>query len=182
MAFMAFMAKSKKKPPDQGGFIMSVVALFNTEGLLHLGNIIQLLPGKQLDLSCHCLTIGRDESLFHHLRLTAHMTIGSRLAVDRITQLEPGFDEIRPHIEQFRDLFGDLAIGQLDLGRAIGIDVDAGGLCHADSIRNLHQHFVGNAGSYEVLGDMTGSISSGTVHLGRIFTAESAAAMAPLPP
>ena len=55
----------------------------------------------------------------------------------------------------------------------ISIDIDAHWLCHADSIRNLHQHFIANTGSHQVLGNMTCSISCRTVNFGGIFTAES---------
>ncbi len=110
------------------------------------------------------------------------MTIGGGFAVDGITQLQAGFDKIGTHIEQFRDLFSDLSVGQLHFGRAIGIDVDAGGLCYADSVGNLYQDLVGYTGRNQVLGDMAGSIGRGAVDLGGSFPLKAPPPCAPLPP
>src|SRR4029077_8307403 len=50
-------------------------------------------------------------------------------------------------------------------------------LSDTDGIGNLYKHFCGYTGSNEILSDMPGGISGTAIHFGRIFTAESTAAM-----
>jgi hypothetical protein len=49
--------------------------------------------------------------------------------------------------------------------------------CYTNGIRNLHQHFVANTGSYQVFSNVTGSIRSRTVYLAGIFSAEGTTAV-----
>src|SRR5689334_5364839 len=98
------------------------------------------------------------------------MTISSSFAIDRVTQFQACFDEVRTHVEYFRYLLSDLAITQLNLGSTISIYINTHWLGYTDSVRNLYQYFFADTGRYQVLGNMAGSISSRTVNLGRIFS------------
>ncbi len=64
-----------------------------------------------------------------------------------------------------------------DLAGAEGIDQHADRLGDADGIGELHFAALGQAGGHDVLGDVARHVGGGTVHLGRVLAAESAAAV-----
>ena len=80
--------------------------------------------------------------------------------------LEAEFPDYRkgPEVEKLRYLLCNLGIGET-LAGAIGIDEYAHGLSHAYCVCKLDKAFVGNAGSNEVLGDVTGGIGGAAVYL-----------------
>ena len=64
---------------------------------------------------------------------------------------------------------------------SVGVDEHAHRAGHADGIGQLDQDFIGYAGGYQVLGDVTGHVGGAAVHLGRVLAAEGSAAVRPLP-
>src|SRR3989338_10510515 len=75
----------------------------------------------------------------------------------------------------FLDQFRDFLVG--DLAGAVGGDPDAGGLRHADRVGDLDQAFAGQAGSNDILRDITSGVSGRAVYLGRVLAGERAAAV-----
>ena len=63
---------------------------------------------------------------------------------------------------------------------AVGIDEDADGLCHADSIAELHEHFVCHACCHHVLGDVASCVGCRAVHLRGVLAAEGTTAVCAL--
>ena len=60
---------------------------------------------------------------------------------------------------------------------AIGVHKHTHGFCHTDSIRQLHEHFVGYSSCHHVLGDVASSISRRAVYLRGVFSRESTTTM-----
>ena len=109
------------------------------------------------------------EGLLHDLVLPPHVAIGRRLEIHRLTELERPLDGVRTEVEQLFDLPGYLAIAHADMTLAVGIDIDADGLGHADGISELHQYLIADARGNHVLGNVACGISSRAVHLRRIL-------------
>ena len=149
------------------------------ECLFDLVDVIKLLPGKQLHLHDFFLPVGAHERLGDDFVLAAHVTVGRRFRIDRVSELQPRLDGVRAHVEQGGYLSGYLAVGVFHLSRSVGADVYTHGLGHPDGIGHLDQHLVGHAGSHQVLRDMACGISGRTVYLGRVLAAESASAVRP---
>src|SRR5579864_2580605 len=109
--------------------------------------------------------------------VASEVAVGGSLAVNRTTQLERLDDslgrqlEVRPH--QVRDNFG------IDLVRAKRFNQNAHRLSDADRVRELQLAAVSHSGSNNVFRDVTRHVSCGPINLGRIFAAESTAAMTP---
>ena len=104
------------------------------------------------------------------------MAIGGRLAINRTTQLQ-GFNnalggelEVLAH-QLFQFLLGDCT-------GAEGLNQDAHGFCHADSVSKLHLASFSQARGDYVLGDVARHVGCGAVNLCRVLTAEGAAAVA----
>ena len=66
----------------------------------------------------------------------------------------------------------DLAIGHLHFAGAVGVHVETDRLCHTDGIGHLHEHFITNTGSDQVLGHVAGSIRRTAVHFAGVLAAE----------
>ena len=64
------------------------------------------------------------------------------------------------------------------LARAKGAYLHTDGLCHADGISQRHFAFVRQTGRHQILSHIPGGVAGGAVHLGRVFAAERAAAVA----
>ena len=105
------------------------------------------------------------------------MTICCGFAVYRAAQFQTLLNEIRAHIKnRFNDL-ADLTVIQINLRSTIRVYVDTCGLCYADCIRYLYQHFVCKTRSNKVFRNMARSICSTAINLAWIFTAESTTAV-----
>src|SRR5579883_3347686 len=120
------------------------------------GNLVERFPGQ--------FNIGAPE-----------MAKGGGGLVDRAAQVEGLDDASRSQIEVFVDQANDLFIG--DLAGAEGIDKEGERAGHADRVGDLDLDAFGQAGGDHVLRDVAHSVSSGAVYFGRIFAAESAAAV-----
>ena len=64
------------------------------------------------------------------------------------------FDGGRTQVEDMLELFGDLAVGHIDIRLAVGFDKDAQGFGHADGVGELYEHFIAYACGYQVFGDV----------------------------
>src|SRR5699024_1477494 len=62
-------------------------------------------------------------------------------------------------------------------GGAEGLHHDGNRMGYANGISQLHFALLGHTGSHQILCHITGSIGSGTVHLGRVFAGESTTAV-----
>ena len=107
--------------------------------------------------------------------MTAKVAIGSSLAVNWTCQIQHGDDAVRTKVKVPADKLSDFFIR--NTAGAKSINKDRYRFRYADSIGQLNFTAVCNAGSYQVLGYITGCIGCGTVNLCRILTGESSAAM-----
>ena len=89
------------------------------------------------------------------------MAIGSRLAVNWTRQIQHGDDAVRTKVKVLADKLSDFFIR--NTAGAKSINKDRYRFCYADSIGQLNFTAVSNAGSYQVLGYITGCIGCGTV-------------------
>src|SRR5208282_432589 len=79
----------------------------------------------------------------------------------------------------------ELEVGAHQIWNQLGIDLlgsesihqDADGIGNTDRVGELHFAAVGEAGGYDVLGDVARHVGGRTIDLGRILAAESAAAV-----
>ena len=101
------------------------------------------------------------------------MTVSGYLAVDGTAKVEALDDRRRTKINKLRDLGFDL--GFRYVSSAKGINKNRYRLCYTDSVCNLNLALVGKSGFYNILGNVTGRITSGTVNLCGVFTRESTA-------
>ena len=108
--------------------------------------------------------------------IPAEVTVGGRLAVDRVAQVEVMDDRARAQVEDLADGFGDLLI--IHRAGAEGFHVDAERVRHADGVGQLDLAARGQPGGDHVLGHPARGIGRGAVHLRGILAAESAAAVA----
>src|SRR5271157_523819 len=105
----------------------------------------------------------------------AEMTVGRGLAIDRAAQVQRFDDGARRQLEMGADqIRNDCRINFL---RAKSLDQDADRIGHSDGVSELHFAAVGQARGNHVLRDMAGHVGGRAVDLGRIFSAESAAAV-----
>ena len=109
------------------------------------------------------------KGLLDDFRLTAHVSVGCRLAIHRLAQLQVALNGFRTQVEQLLDLPGNLAVAYIYLASVVGVDVDIHWMGHADGIADLYEHLVGNAGSHHVLGNVAGCVGCTTVYFGRIL-------------
>ena len=150
-----------------------VPMVLEAESLLNLINVVQFLPSEEFHRYLFITLVAADELLRHGAWFAAHVAVSGSLLIDRVAQLQTIFDSLWTEVEELVNLLGNFAIGQLHMATPIGVDVDADGASHADSITQLHQHLIGYTGCYQVFGDVTGGIGGRTVHLRRVFTRES---------
>ena len=97
-----------------------------------------------------------------------------------MTELQQTFDGFGPEVEELLDFFGDLAVGQVGFAASVGVYINAYGLCHADGVGQLHEHFIGNARRHHVFGDVASRVGRRTVYLRWVFARERAAAVGTL--
>ncbi len=114
------------------------------------------------------------------LRLAAHVPIGSSLLINGVAELQAVFDSFGTEIEQLVNLAGYLTVAHADMAATVSIHEDIDGTRHADGVAYLHQHLVRHTGSYQILGNVAGSICCAAVYLRRVFAGESAAAVGTL--
>ena len=115
--------------------------------------------------------------LGHYFRLTSHVPVSCRFAINRITELQPFFDSARTHIEYFIYLLGDFPIAHGYMAFPVCIDININRACYADCIRYLYQYFIRNTGSNQILSYMTGCVCGTAVYFAGVFTRESASTM-----
>ena len=84
------------------------------------------------------------------------------------------------HGENVGDAFGNDPIFDIDLARAIRIHIQPHRIGHADGISHLNQHLIAHASSHQILGNVTGGIGCGSIHLGWVFSTECAPAVGTL--
>ena len=107
------------------------------------------------------------------------MAVSRRRLVDWVLQVEFLDDGGRTQVEKLRNLGGNHRISfrcretlkqrTVRACRAMGVYEYADWLCHADCVGDLDEHFICDAGSYHILGNISGCIGSAPVHLGRVF-------------
>ena len=105
----------------------------------------------------------------------AEVAVRCGLAVDGAAQIEALDDALGGQREVLANQLGQL--GFADLAGAEGFDAHADRLGDADGVGKLDFGAIGEAGGDDVLGDIAGNVGSGAIDLGRIFAAESAAAV-----
>ena len=103
------------------------------------------------------------------------MTVSSHLLIDGLTQLQLLDHGSGAHIEVLANDVSQLNVAQL--AGAEGVHQNGHRLCHADGVGQLQLALVSQTGGNQILGDVTGVVSAGAVHLGGILTGESAAAV-----
>ena len=108
------------------------------------------------------------------------MSVSSSLLVDGIAQLETFLYGIGGEREHLPDALGYLAVRKLHMTASVSIDIHTHRFCHTDGITQLYQHLISYSCCHHVLGNMTCSIGSRTVHLGRVLAAECSSAMGTL--
>ena len=138
---------------------------------------VKFLPSEELDLNLLGLVIEGLKLLDLELIFASHVTIGSSLGVNGIEQLQVANDGRGTQVKQVLEDSGNLHVALVHMAGAIGVDIEAHRLGNADGIGHLDECLVGNAGSYDILRDMTAGIGSATVHLTGILAAEGAAAV-----
>src|SRR5262245_54276822 len=104
------------------------------------------------------------------------MPVRRGLPVDRPAQLQRLNNPLGRELEVFaHQLFQFLFA---DPAGAEGVHQDADRLGYSDGVGQLDFAAVGQAGSHNVFGDVTGHVAGRTVNFGRVFAAECAAAVA----
>lgn len=109
---------------------------------------------------------------------TAKVSVLGSLFIDGALESEFSDQTTRSQVEVSQDDILQVFIGESVLNGAHGVDINRNGLGHADTISHFDSSAVAEAVLHEGLGHPTHSISSGTVHLGRVLSGESTATMA----
>ena len=102
--------------------------------------------------------------------------------IDGVAQFQAVFYCLGAKVEQLVNLTGNLTVAHIDVAAAISIYENIDGACHTDGVTYLHQHFVGNAGSYQILGNVAGCIAALRSTLEGSFPEKAPPPWAPLPP
>ena len=154
-----------------------------TEGRFQFVHQVELLPTEKLDIlvGLAVFLVGVFVLVMHFHgaseRLATEVTVGSRLLEDGVGEAETLHDEVGAQVDHVLHLEGDLGIAHLDVRRAVGVDVEAHRLGHADGVGDLNQGLVADAGGHEVLGDVAGGIGCRAVHLRAVLAREGTAAV-----
>jgi len=96
------------------------------------------------------------------------MAVGRGQLVDGAPKVERLHDAVWSEVEHLGHRLGDLVLGYH--GRALGVHHDRDRVNDADRIGDLHLHLLGQAGSDDVLGDVSAHVSCRTVDLGGVLT------------
>lgn len=107
-------------------YYMKRVPFLKGELFLHLVDVVEFLPSEELDSLGVGASIDEDGDLAN-LGLATEVSIGSCRLVDGVLQLKTLDDGVGSHIENLEDLLGNLAIGETDVARAIGVDIQSTG-------------------------------------------------------
>ena len=113
----------------------------------------------------------------HHLRRSAHVSVGGCFGVDGLAQFQAFLNGKWREREQIEQLFRDFGIAFFHFACAIGVHEKVHRFRLADSITDLHQHFIGNAGCHGIFSNVACGIGSAAVHLAGVLARESAAAV-----
>src|SRR6185503_20151400 len=111
------------------------------------------------------------------LRLAAEVPVRGRRTVDRLAQIERRDDAARREVEDLADGAHQLALR--DRGRPEGVHHHAHRLRHADGVGQLHFAAARQLRGDDVLRDPARGIARGAIDLGRVLSAERAAAVTP---
>ena len=109
--------------------------------------------------------IAAGELLMYGRVFTSHVTIGGRVQIDGLAQVQLFLDGFRTEIEELFYFLRDFTVFHADMALAIGVDVYANGFSHTDGVGYLHKHLVAHACCHHVLGNPAGGIGSRAVHL-----------------
>ena len=105
----------------------------------------------------------------------SHVTVRRELPVNRTAQVEIADDGTRTQVEDLLHCGFEHFV--VDNAGAEGVNQDGNRLCHANGIGELDLALVCEASCDDVFGDITCSISSRTVNLGRVLAGECTAAV-----
>src|SRR5882724_10244401 len=103
------------------------------------------------------------------------MSVGSRLLIDRASEIQRGNDTGRGQLEMFAHQFLDLLL--VDLSCSKRFDKNRNRVGNADGVSQLNLAFFSKTGRDNVLRDVSRHISCGTVNLRRVFARKRAAAV-----
>ena len=103
------------------------------------------------------------------------MAVSGRLPIDGAAEIEALDNALGRKREVLADELSKLGLS--DFAGAECVNADADRLSHADGIGKLDFSAISQAGSNDVLGDVSGHISRGTIDLGRILTGKGASAV-----
>src|SRR6201982_3681599 len=106
----------------------------------------------------------------------SEMAVRSRLAINRTPQVQRIDNALRSQLEVRPDQVGNDR--RIDLGSPERFNQNTHRFGDADRIRQLNFALIGETRRDNVFGNVTRHVGRGPIHLGRIFAAESAAAMA----
>jgi len=101
------------------------------------------------------------------------MAVSSSLLHDWTLQFQVTLDATSTKVKVLVDDFNQVFIGHTFLGSTVGVNVNRQWVWYTNSVRQLYQNTLGQASSYNRLGNPTGSVSSGTINLSGILTGES---------
>ena len=100
--------------------------------------------------------------------VAAEVTVRGRLLEDGSAQVQVADQCAGAEVEVALDDLGQLGVRLATAGaRAVRINEDGQRVRHTDRVGELDQHTVAEAGRDEGLGHPTGSVGSGTIHLGK---------------
>src|ERR1039457_4178101 len=106
---------------------------------------------------------------------SAEVAVSGRLPIDGAAEIEALDNALGRKREVLADELSKLGLS--DFAGAECVNADADRLSHADGIGELDFSAISQAGSNDVLGDVSGHISRGTIDLGRILTGKGASAV-----
>ena len=106
------------------------------------------------------------------------MPVCCRFREDWILQAVAANNGRGAQIEYFFQFLCDFAVGKsFHFAGTICVDIQADRMSNSDGISHLYQYLAAQSGSHQVFGNVPGSVGRRAVHLGRVFSTESAAAM-----
>lgn len=130
---------------------------------------VEFFPGEEFYFAGNGLLAESFECLGDGAGCASHVAVGGCLAVDGGAEFQALLDGVGSHVEELLYAARDLAVGHIDLGCAVGVDIEAYRLGDADGVGYLDEGTRCDAGGNEVLGDVAGSVGSRAVDLAGVF-------------
>lgn len=140
-----------------------------TEGVADGVGHVEFFPGEEFYFAGNGLLAEGFECLGDGAGCAAHVTVGGCLAVDGGAEFQALLDGVWAHVEELLYAARDLAVGHIDLGGAVGVDIEAYRLGDADGVGYLDEGTRCDAGGNEVLGYVAGGVGCGAVDLAGVF-------------